>query len=180
MLFDIFADRAVPTQIRWMATITLKNGIDKYWKRSALHPIKLPEKELIRPRLLTMLDEDTPLVALQYCLVVAKIARWEFPRVWPSFAEDLLAQIQAIATDPSLSAARRGIMENNVLYIMHLFVKSLSSRTLVLERQSLRQITPLVFAVLAPIYAERIAQFHEVMLRNQNHISDIATFFAES
>ncbi|KAJ2499126.1 hypothetical protein GGH96_003786 [Coemansia sp. RSA 1972] len=180
MLFDIFADRSVPTQIRWMATITLKNGIDKYWKRSALHPIKLPEKELIRPRLLTMLGEDTPTVALQYCLVVAKIARWEFPRVWPSFAEELLAQIQTIATDQSLSAVQRSTMENNVLYILHLFVKSLSSRTLVLERQALRQITPLVFAVLAPIYAERIAQFHEVMLRNQNCISDSTTFFAES
>ncbi|KAJ2825749.1 hypothetical protein IWW50_002711 [Coemansia erecta] len=180
MLFDIYADRSIPTQVRWMATITLKNGIDKYWKRSALHPIKLPEKDLMRPRLLTMLDEDNPLVALQYCLVVSKIARWEFPRVWPGFAEEMLAQIRAIATDHSSPAARRNTMEHNALYILHLFVKTLSARTLALERQALRQTTPLVFAVLAPIYAERIAQFHDVLLRNNNHIAGNAAFFEES
>ncbi|KAJ2310774.1 hypothetical protein IWW54_003009 [Coemansia sp. RSA 2705] len=180
MLFDIFADRSIPTQVRWMSAITLKNGIDKYWKRSALHPIKLAEKELVRPRLLMVLNEDNPLVALQYCLLVAKIARWDFPRVWPGFAEELLAHIRSIASDQSSPIARRNIMEHNALYILHLFVKTLSARTLAVERQALRQTTPLVFAVLAPIYAERISQFHEVLVRNQNQISGNAAFFEAS
>ncbi|KAJ1733744.1 hypothetical protein LPJ61_001412 [Coemansia biformis] len=179
-LFDIFADRSVPSQVRWMAIISLKNGIDKYWKRSAQYPIRISEKELVRPRLLTLLDEDNPLIALQYCVAVAKIARWEYPRVWPGFAEELLAQISAVAADQSAPAARRSAMEHNALHMLHLFVKSLSARTLPLERQKMRELTPLVFAVLVPIYEQRLDQFHAVLMQAGAQLAHDAGFFAET
>ncbi|KAJ1738310.1 hypothetical protein LPJ79_005719 [Coemansia sp. RSA 1821] len=180
MLFDIFADRSISTQIRWMATITLKNGVEKYWKRSALHPIKLEEKELVRPRLFTMLDESNPLVAMQYCLIVSKIARWEFPRVWPGFVDEILTHIQTIASDQTSPAVRRSTMEHNALYILHLFIKTLSARTLALERQALRQATPHIFSVLASIYADRIAQFHTIMVHNDGKIEGNTAFFEQT
>ncbi|KAJ2160943.1 hypothetical protein GGF46_001863 [Coemansia sp. RSA 552] len=178
-LFDIFADRSVATQVRWMAIIGLKNGIDRYWKRSALHPIRLQEKELVRPRLLTLFDETAPQLAAQYCVTVAKIARWEFPRVWPSFAEDLLGCISAVA-GRGIEQEPAAAMEHNALYTLHLFVKTLSARTLPLERQAFRQITPQVFQVLAPLYSGRIEQFHQLTMRANGAVAGNAQFLAAS
>ncbi|KAJ1959844.1 hypothetical protein GGI12_004128, partial [Dipsacomyces acuminosporus] len=146
---------------RWLAIISLKNGIDKYWKKTVIYAIRLEEKDLIRPRLFSMLDEPTPQIAVQYCVALSRIARWDFPRVWPEFVEELLSHVRQIASDQR--SARRHVMEQNVLYTLHLFVKSLCARTLVKERQALRESTPLVFHVVAPIYAERISQFNQAL-----------------
>ncbi|KAJ2802975.1 hypothetical protein H4R20_003073, partial [Coemansia guatemalensis] len=160
--------------------ITLKNGVDKYWRKTLQNPIAVREKDVIRPRLMSMFDEDSPLVALQYCVTVAKIARWEYPRVWPGFAEELLAQIHAIFNDRDSSEARRSVMENNTLYTLHLFVKTLSARTLPLERQRMREITPLVFSVLVPIYTQRIGQFERTLLQAGGNIAENKAFFSET
>ncbi|KAJ2002672.1 hypothetical protein GGI04_003242 [Coemansia thaxteri] len=161
LLFDIFADRSLSIPARQMAILTFKNGIDKFWKKTALHAISQGERELIRPRLLCMLDEDLPQIAVQYCVAVSRIARWEFPQIWPTFAEDLLSRVHAIATESSL--AFRYSAEHNALYTLHLFIKTLCARTLARERQALRRIAPMVFSVVAPIYAKRIAQFNEAL-----------------
>ncbi|KAJ2744426.1 hypothetical protein GGI20_002970 [Coemansia sp. BCRC 34301] len=172
VLFSIFADRSQSVSARLMAIITFKNGIDKYWKRVELHAIKLAEKELIRPQLLSMLDEDVPQIAVQYCVAISRIARWEFPLVWPAFAEELTSCVRSIAHDldasfsdsNSIDQHRRCFTaEHNALYMLHLFVKKLCERTLARERQALRSNAPMVFSIVAPIYAQRIAQFNEAL-----------------
>ncbi|KAJ2613433.1 hypothetical protein H4S08_002205 [Coemansia sp. RSA 1365] len=177
---DIFADRAMATQVRWIAIVTLKNGVDKYWRKTLQNPISIKEKDLIRPRLMSMFDEDSPLVALQYCVTVARIARWEYPRVWPGFAEELLAQIHTNSNNRDSTDSRHSAMENNTLYTLHLFVKTLSARTLPLERQKMREITPMVFSVLAPIYTQRISQFERILLQAGGNIAKNTAFFSES
>ncbi|KAJ1993523.1 hypothetical protein GGI25_002730 [Coemansia spiralis] len=172
-LFDIFVDRSMPMQVRWLAIISLKNGIDKYWKKTDMYRIRLEEKELVRACLLSMFDEENPQIAVQYCLTISRIARWEFPRVWPEFAETLLAHVQAIVSDTESPASRRSVMEHNVLYALHLFIKTLCQRTLPLDRQALRRITPAVFATVAPIYAERLRLFQEALeMSHQLSFSD--------
>jgi hypothetical protein len=34
-LQDAFLDRSLPVEIRWLAIITLKQGVDKYWRKTA-------------------------------------------------------------------------------------------------------------------------------------------------
>jgi hypothetical protein len=34
-LQDVFVDKALPLDIRYLAVIQLKNGIDKYWRKHA-------------------------------------------------------------------------------------------------------------------------------------------------
>lgn len=34
-LQSVFIDRSLPTEIRYLAIIQLKNGIDKYWRKTA-------------------------------------------------------------------------------------------------------------------------------------------------
>ncbi|KAJ2725539.1 hypothetical protein GGI07_001165 [Coemansia sp. Benny D115] len=162
-LFDIFADRSLPTNVRWLAIINFKNGVDRYWKKSAQNPIHIDEKLAVRPQLLDVFDEENPLLAVQYCVAVSRVARWEFPRAWPEFTDVLLARARAIVEDTGVSADRRYIMEHNVLYTLHLFVKSFCQRLLPVDRREFRRIAPIAFAFVAPIYARRIAQFNDAL-----------------
>ncbi|KAJ1865288.1 hypothetical protein LPJ73_000053 [Coemansia sp. RSA 2703] len=162
--FDIFADRSLPMGVRWLAIISFKNNIDKYWKKTAQHAIRLEEKALVRPRLLDYFDEENPQIAIQYCVAVSRIARWEFPRVWPEFINVLTARIQEIVgKNNAANPDRRQIMEHNILYTLHLFVKVMCQRTLEIERQALKRLTPVVFKIIAPVYAERISQFNDAL-----------------
>lgn len=33
---DAFLDRSLPVELRWIAIITLKQGVDKYWRKTAV------------------------------------------------------------------------------------------------------------------------------------------------
>lgn len=40
LLQDVFLDYSVPVEIRYLAIIQLKNGIDKYWRKTATRRMK--------------------------------------------------------------------------------------------------------------------------------------------
>jgi hypothetical protein len=93
-------DSYLPKDIRYLAIIQLKNGIDKYWRKTAtkydremssggdytlthLSAIDKADKALIRARLLESgINEANQQLALQNALVVAKVARFEYPNDW--------------------------------------------------------------------------------------------------
>lgn len=102
---DVFLDHSVPPEVRYLSIIQLKNGIDKYWRKTAtkyarLNPppridtlcnhrltsssaIKKEEKERIKTRALQAgVVEPAPLLALHNALMIAKIMRYEFPQDW--------------------------------------------------------------------------------------------------
>ncbi|THC92545.1 hypothetical protein EYZ11_007998 [Aspergillus tanneri] len=82
-LQDVFLDYSVPAEVRYLSIIQLKNGIDKYWRKSAINGIKKEEKDRIKIRALQAgLVEPAPLLALQNALMIAKIMRSEFPHDW--------------------------------------------------------------------------------------------------
>jgi hypothetical protein len=99
-LQDVFLDHAFPNEVRYLAIIQLKNGIDKYWRKTAakygiesLHgrrqanidasAIKKEEKEQIKTRALEAgIIEPALLLALHNSLMIAKIMRYEFPQDW--------------------------------------------------------------------------------------------------
>lgn len=101
---DVFLDHSVPPEVRYLSIIQLKNGIDKYWRKTAtkyarFYPpridtlcnnrltsssaIKKEEKERIKTRALQAgVVEPAPLLALHNALMIAKIMRYEFPQDW--------------------------------------------------------------------------------------------------
>lgn len=97
---DVFLDHSAPNEVRYLSIIQLKNGIDKYWRRTAakyVHKqrrcetrtnqnnsaIEPEEKQKIKTRALEagMVEPSRPL-ALQNALMIAKIMRYEFPQDW--------------------------------------------------------------------------------------------------
>lgn len=82
-LQSISIDFSLPVEVRYLSVIQLKNGIDKYWRKTAINSIKKDEKLLIRSRCLDAgLNEPDSRLVLQNALIIAKIVRFEYPLDW--------------------------------------------------------------------------------------------------
>jgi hypothetical protein len=106
------------------------------------------DKEVIRSRLLSSaLNEYDNRLAIQNALVIAKIARFEYPNDWPdalsSITDTLRSQL------PPLQLARA------LLVLLHI-VKELSTGRLQRTRQNLQAATPEIVHVLGTLYATTV------------------------
>ena len=82
-LQSIFIDTSLPFEVRYLCTIQLKNGVDKFWRKTASNAISKDERALIRSRCIASgISEPDRRLGLQNALVIAKIARFEFPHDW--------------------------------------------------------------------------------------------------
>ena len=101
LLQAVFLDTSLPYEVRYLAIIQLKNGIDKYWRKTAqkydsyhkvdksghtltiISAVSKEDKNTIRAHLLeSAVNEADHRLALQNALMVAKIVRFEFPNDW--------------------------------------------------------------------------------------------------
>lgn len=85
-----------------------------------LSAINEQEKEVIRRGLLTNLAEPVNQIAVQLAVLVAKIARFDYPKEWPELFPTL---IQGIESSDS-------VIQHRALLTMHHVVKAVSSKRL--------------------------------------------------
>lgn len=82
-LQSIFIDVSLPVEVRHLCVIQLKNGVDKYWRKTATNSISRTEKDQIRSRCIgSGIKEPNPRLALQNAVMIAKIVRYEYPADW--------------------------------------------------------------------------------------------------
>ncbi|KAH3940284.1 hypothetical protein HBH53_219710 [Parastagonospora nodorum] len=152
LLQSVFLDKSLPIEVRYLAIIQLKNGIDKYWRKTAVNAVSKEDKAAIRSRLLeSAVNEADQRLALQNALVVAKIVRFEFPNDWPDLFEQLL-QILRASTDPN---AYRLQLPRALLIVLYI-VKELSTGRLMRTRQNLQAVAPEILNVLGTIYVSKV------------------------
>ncbi|KAH7110330.1 armadillo-type protein [Dendryphion nanum] len=152
LLQSVFVDKSLPLEVRYLAIIQLKNGIDKYWRKTAVNAVDKEDKAIIRARLLESgANEADQRLALQNALVIAKIVRFEFPHDWPDLFQQLLQFLRS-STDPS---AYRLHLPRALLIVLHI-VKELSTGRLMKTRQSLQTVTPETFNLLGSIYVNKV------------------------
>lgn len=133
--------------------IQLKNGIDKYWRKSAPNAIRAEEKAQIRPKLLAGgLDEADPQLALQNALAVSKAVRIDYPGEWPDALTTLIATIRSASTSKQLHL-RRGLL------ILLQIIKELATARLRRSQTSLQSTTPELVYLLNDIYQQMITQW---------------------
>ncbi|PVH94763.1 ARM repeat-containing protein [Periconia macrospinosa] len=156
LLQTVFVDKSLPYEVRYLAIIQLKNGIDKYWRKTASNAVTKEDKAQIRSRLLqSAVNEADHRLALQNALVVAKIVRFEYPNDWPQLFQELL-QILRASTDPNAFHLQlpRALMV--LLYI----VKELSTGRLLRTRQNLQAVAPEILNVLGTIYVSKVQTWY--------------------
>lgn len=103
----------------------------------------------MRAHILDLISQDDAKIAVQVALVVAKIARADFPREWPSLVPDLLARASggnaggagaggaassASATAAAALAARRAYL------VLHHVLKELASKRLAADQRSFAEV----------------------------------------
>ena len=151
-LQSIFIDASVPFEVRYLAAIQLKNGTDKYWRKTAQNAISKEEKALIRSRCLEAgFREEDHRLALQNALFVAKIVRLEYPHDWP----DAIATITRYLRDAA-NADTGGVHLPRGLIILLCIIKELSTAKLQRSRVSLFGAAPEVLQILTGIYVRKV------------------------
>ena len=90
-LTTILSTPGVDKGCRLMAVICLKNTVNKKWvtRRRAAYTVPAPEKAALKTFLLQHFDEQEWLVAVQLAVLVAKVARHDWPP-WPELFPAIL------------------------------------------------------------------------------------------
>ncbi|XP_076823521.1 importin-11-like [Clavelina lepadiformis] len=132
------------THVRWLAVLYLKNGIERHWRMHGPSPLTEEEKNSIRNEILSSFDEEVNQIALQFAVIVSKIARYDYPKNWPHLLHILLTAIESMQV---LSTKQR---DNTVLLTFRYVVKELSTKRLPNDRKLFSQIScssyPCIFA----------------------------------
>ncbi|KAK9479891.1 armadillo-type protein [Lipomyces japonicus] len=136
LLQDAFIDESLSIEIRWLAIIYFKNGIEKYWRRSAPHAISKEEKNDIRRKIRDTITVTSPQLVAQNALAIAKISRIDFPVEWPSLFSDLVKLANEAHESGNLARL------NSILVVLNQIVKVICSTRFGKTRSALQQATP--------------------------------------
>ncbi|KAF7934561.1 hypothetical protein EAE99_003011 [Botrytis elliptica] len=153
LLQAVYLDKSLPSEVRYLAVIQLKNGIDKYWRKTAPNAITAEEKENIRSHLLESgFEESDPQLALQNALVISKVVRVDYPMDWPDVLTNLIRMLRT-ANETNQLHLQRGML------ILLQIVKELATARLRRSQTSLQSVTPEMVFLLSGIYTQKVSQW---------------------
>ena len=146
----LYIDYSLPVELRHLAILQLKNGIDKYWRKTALNAINKEEKNLIRSRSLESgISEPEYRLAIQNSITIAKIVRYEFPHDWPDAIKSVIAKLRSTSQSPDPTQLSR-----TLLILLHT-IKELSTAKLQRSRVSLQSAAPEIVKHLCTLYIDK-------------------------
>ncbi|XP_029049109.1 importin-11 isoform X2 [Osmia bicornis bicornis] len=134
-LYNVFSNHSLTINIRWMAILCFKNGVDRYWRKNAPNAIAEDEKEFLRQRLIENFEEPVNQLAVQLAALIAKIARFDCPREWGTLIPRLLDVIRG----------QNPLAQHRALLTLHHVVKTLASKCLLGDRRLFQELTVNVF-----------------------------------
>ncbi|KAB5549978.1 armadillo-type protein [Coniochaeta sp. 2T2.1] len=166
-LQTIFLDKSIPQDIRYLAILQLKNGIDKYWRQSgSKNAISTQEKELIRSKIFQgSVEEEHPPFILHNALLIAKVVRIDYPQNWPNAVADIVQILRS--TSPGIQPQLLGAL----IVLLHV-VKELSTARLRRSQTSLKSVTPELVQLLGEIYIEKTAYWVEFLTKGRGDEDD--------
>ncbi|KAL8831886.1 MAG: hypothetical protein Q9191_000599 [Dirinaria sp. TL-2023a] len=151
-LQTIFIDTSLPVEVRYLSAIQLKNGIDKYWRKTSSNAIKKDEKIVIRSRCLEAgINEPDHRLALQNALVVAKVVRFEYPNEWPEAIPSIIDSLRQSQTSPRSSSH----LQRSLIMLLYV-IKELSTGKLLRTKANLQSVAPEILQVLGGLYVTRV------------------------
>ncbi|XP_041464920.1 importin-11-like [Lytechinus variegatus] len=154
ILQTIIQNHNIGVNVRWMAVLFFKNGIDRYWRRTATNAISDTEKEGIRAKLIARFDEPVAPIATQLSVLIGKIARLDCPKLWPELVPTLLDAIK----QPDL------LYQQRALLTLHHVNKTLASRRLATDRKLFQELTSNIFGFVLNLWNT----YHEKFLQAAN------------
>uniref|UniRef100_A0A674K3R4 Importin-11 n=1 Tax=Terrapene triunguis TaxID=2587831 RepID=A0A674K3R4_9SAUR len=124
-LQNIFTNHTLDVNVRWLAVLYFKNGIDRYWRRVAPHALSEEEKSTLRAGLITNFNEPVNQIATQISVLIAKVARLDCPRQWPELIPTLLESVKV----------QDDLRQHRALLTFYHVTKTLASKRLAADRK---------------------------------------------
>ncbi|EMG47600.1 hypothetical protein SBY92_004719 [Candida maltosa Xu316] len=149
LLQDVYLNTDQPLQIRWLAIICFKNGVDKYWRVSRNHSIQKDEKRQIISRTMDLINEKNNQLMIQNAHSIAKIARFDFPSDWPNLFDDIITNLEKyVFVENNLIAT------HNTLLILNRIIKTIATVRIGRARHAMQAKAPIVVSILIKLYSK--------------------------
>ncbi|XP_061379471.1 importin-11 [Danaus plexippus] len=151
VLLNVLSNHSIDINVRWLAVMCFKNGVDRYWRRNAPNAITDEEKQKLRQGLLTspILSEPIAQIATQQAVLISKIARFDCPTNWPTLLPDLTSAMKA----------PQSLLQHRSLLIFHHVVKALASKRLIEDKRTFQELTNSVYAFILNLWHENTECF---------------------
>ncbi|CAG0916642.1 unnamed protein product [Notodromas monacha] len=140
-LTEVFSNPNVDLTLRWMAVLYFKNGVDRYWRKTAPNAIPESEKHEIREALLSSMAEPASQIAIQKAVVISKIARLDCPKEWVELYPTLMSFVHSRDGHCSLAKTR-------ALEVMAMTTKAMASKRLAGDRRLFKELASDIFIPL--------------------------------
>ncbi|CAG5125621.1 unnamed protein product, partial [Candidula unifasciata] len=137
ILTDIFCNHTIDANVRWLAALYCKNGIERYWRKTA-------------PNLI--FTEPVPQIATQIAVLTAKIARLDCPRNWDYLLPTLLAAVKCDVV----------LVQERALLMLHHVTKTLASKRLAPDKKLFEELTQDIFAYMVSLWSLNLASFFQL------------------
>jgi hypothetical protein len=144
---EIALSKDADHSVRWLAAINLKNAATMRWRQHGASALSEEERAHLRGRLLLLLDQEDSQIAVQNAVTLARVARIDYPKAWPSLFRDLLDRLHAAA-----QAGEHGTLTCRRAYLaLHHILKELSSKRLASDQRVFAEVTA---QLLDPLWAQ--------------------------
>lgn len=163
ILTDIFCNHVIDANVRWLAALYCKNGIDRYWRKSAPNAISEEEKEAIKKRLVSDFTEPVPQIATQIAVLTAKIARLDCPRNWDALLPTLHNAVRC----------EEQLVQERALLVLHHVTKTLASKRLAPDKKLFEELTQDVFAYMVILWNTQLARFFQVAAQHDESMTPV-------
>ncbi|KAI9717595.1 MAG: hypothetical protein M1828_007156 [Chrysothrix sp. TS-e1954] len=175
LLQDAYIAHNLPNELRLLALIQLKNGVDKHWRKvMTTTSLANGDKTTIRDRLLSStLDESNPQYTRLGAIVIARVARCDFPTQWPNLLTDIAEILRQ-------SARSTTVKLDTALEIVLQVVKELATIRIGAAKAALQSSTNELLYVLDDLSADKIQPWLQAMRVKAGSTEDIIPLMATS
>ncbi|MEQ2196590.1 Importin-11, partial [Xenoophorus captivus] len=143
VLLNIFNNHTLDVNVRWLAVLYFKNGIDRYWRRVAPHALSEEEKTSLRAGLITNFNEPINQIATQIAVLIAKVARLDCPRQWPELIPILLESVKS----------HDGLLQHRALLTFYHVTKTLASKRLAQDRRLFQDLASGIYSFACSLWS---------------------------
>uniref|UniRef100_A0A8C5N0A2 Importin-11 n=1 Tax=Leptobrachium leishanense TaxID=445787 RepID=A0A8C5N0A2_9ANUR len=151
VLLNIFTNHSLDVNVRWLAVLYFKNGIERYWRRVAPNAISEEEKSTLRVGLITNFNEPVNQIATQIAVLIAKVARLDCPKQWPELIPTLIESVK-IPDD---------LRQHRALLTFYHVTKTLSSKRLATDRKLFQDLTSEIYSFACCLWNHHTDTFLE-------------------
>lgn len=156
-LLSIFFNHSIDRNVRWLAVLYFKNGVERYWRKTAPNAISEEEKKIIKDRLISNFREPVNQLAVQLAVLISKVARFDCPKEWPELIPTLLQSVRDVDD----------LCQQRTLLVLHHVIKALSSKRLAGDRRIFHELTSNIFNYVLNLWNSYTEAFLQHMQQEQ-------------